>query len=251
MPDGGRFRLDDKVAVVTGAARGIGKACALALADAGAHVVIVDRLAEASATASEIITRGGTGESSLCDITDVAQVASFFDHLPRLDVLVNNAGTNIPEPFLRVSERSLDTMVLLNVRATFLVSQHAARLMVASQRGGAIVNVTSQLGHVGMAGRSVYTMTKHALEGLTKAMALELAPDGIRVNAVAPTFVETPMAANFFADAAFRQLVLDRIPLGRIGDPIDVAGAVVFLASPAASLVTGASLLVDGGWTAQ
>jgi NAD(P)-dependent dehydrogenase (short-subunit alcohol dehydrogenase family) len=178
-------------------------------------------------------------------------VASFFDHLPRLDVLVNNAGTNIPEPFLRVSERSLDTMVLLNVRATFLVSQHAARLMVASQRGGAIVNVTSQLGHVGMAGRSVYTMTKHALEGLTKAMALELAPDGIRVNAVAPTFVETPMAANFFADAAFRQLVLDRIPLGRIGDPIDVAGAVVFLASPAASLVTGASLLVDGGWTAQ
>jgi NAD(P)-dependent dehydrogenase (short-subunit alcohol dehydrogenase family) len=251
MLSGSRFRLDGKMAVVTGGARGIGHACALRLADAGAHVLVVDRLAEASVTADEIVEQGGIGEASLCDITDPVQVSSFFGGLPGIDILVNNAGTNLPEPFLEVTEESLDTLLMLNVRATFLFSQVAARLMVGSGRGGAMVNVTSQLGHVGMAGRCVYTMTKHAIEGLTKALAVELASDGIRVNAVAPTFVETPMTAGFFADPKFRETVLERIPLGRLGNPIDVADAVVFLASPAASLVTGASLLVDGGWTAQ
>jgi NAD(P)-dependent dehydrogenase (short-subunit alcohol dehydrogenase family) len=164
---------------------------------------------------------------------------------------VNAAGTNIPEPFLQVSERSLDALLEVNVKGTFLAAQAAARRMVAGGRGGAIVNLSSQMGHVGAAGRSVYCATKHAVEGLTKALAVELAPHGIRVNSVAPTFVETPMTAPFLADEAFRAEVTGRIPLGRIGTVSDVTGAVVFLASPAACLVTGTSLVVDGGWTAQ
>jgi NAD(P)-dependent dehydrogenase (short-subunit alcohol dehydrogenase family) len=164
---------------------------------------------------------------------------------------VNAAGTNIPEPFLDVDEAAFDALVAVNMKGTFLAAQAAARRMVAAGNGGAIVNLSSQMGHVGAARRSVYCATKHAVEGLTKALAVELAPHGIRVNAVAPTFVETPLTAPFLADDAFRAEVLDHIPLGRIGTVADVAGAVVFLASPAAALITGASLLVDGGWTAR
>ena len=176
--------------------------------------------------------------------------------MPALDVLVNNAGSNIPEPFIEVSEEHLDRLLALNVRAAFLAAQAAAKKMLESperkSRGGAIVNMSSQMGHVGAVNRSVYCLTKHALEGLTKAMALELAAHGIRVVSIAPTFVETPLYQRMTeAKPEFAQWVRERIPAGSVGQPEDVAAAVVFAASPAASLMTGTSLVIDGGWTAQ
>jgi NAD(P)-dependent dehydrogenase (short-subunit alcohol dehydrogenase family) len=204
---------------------------------------------------SQITGAGGRARVIVCDVTDIHQFGSAVDRLDRLDILINNAGMNIPEPFVDVSEEHLDQMLALNVRAAFLVAQTAARKMIKAQdgvkTGGVIINISSQMGHVGAERRTVYCMTKHAIEGLTKAMAVELAPNNIRVNAIAPTFLETPMTASFFADTEFRNWVLSRIPLGRIGRMEEVAGAVVFLASPAASLITGTSLLIDGGWTAR
>ena len=202
-----------------------------------------------------IIKGGGRAKILVCDVTDSKQFGSEVDRLERLDILVNNAGMNIPEPFVEVSESHLDKMLALNVRAAFLVAQAAIRKMLEAPdravKGGIIINVSSQMGHVGAERRTVYCMTKHAIEGLTKAMAIELAPNNIRVNAIAPTFLETPMTASFFADPEFRNWVMSRIPLGRIGRLEEVAGAIVFLASPAASLITGTSLLIDGGWTAR
>jgi NAD(P)-dependent dehydrogenase (short-subunit alcohol dehydrogenase family) len=238
------FRLDGRAAVVTGAGRGIGRACALALAAAGADVVAVSR------TRSDLETLGPQLRPAVCDVTDSQRVRELFAGLDRVDVLVAAAGTNVPEPLLNVDERHLDALLALNVRATFVTLQTAARRMAVGA-GGSIVLLSSQMGHVGAPLRSVYCATKHAVEGLTKAAAVELAPLGVRVNAVAPTFVETPMTAPFLADAAFRAEVEAQIPLGRLGQPEDVAGAAVYLASDAAALVTGASLRVDGGWTAR
>ena len=190
-------------------------------------------------------------QSAVCDVTDSRQVEEAVDFLEQVDILVNNAGTNVPEPFLEVSEDNLDRMLAVNVKGVFLVAQAAARCMVERGEGGSIINISSQMGHVGAPRRTVYCATKHAVEGLTKAMAVELAPHDVRVNSVAPTFVETPMTKPFLEDEAFREDTLSRIPLGRLGRVEDVTGAVLFLASPAAGLITGASLLVDGGWTAQ
>jgi NAD(P)-dependent dehydrogenase (short-subunit alcohol dehydrogenase family) len=244
--------VTERVAVVTGAGRGIGRGCALALAEAGADVVAIARTRhEVERVADEVEALGRGARAVVCDVTNARRLDRIMRSLERIDILVNAAGTNVPAPFLDVDERSLDALLAVNVKGTFLATQAAARRMLAAKAGGAIVNVSSQMGHVGAPNRSVYCATKHAVEGLTKALAVELAPHGIRVNAVAPTFVETPMTEPFLADEAFRGDVLGRIPLGRIGDVKDVAGAVVFLASRAASLITGASLLVDGGWTAQ
>ena len=203
----------------------------------------------------DITGAGGRAKVLVCDVTNVHQFGPEIDRLERLDILVNNAGMNIPEPFIDVSEAHLDEMLTLNVRAAFLAAQAAARKMIEAPdralNAGVIINISSQMGHVGAERRTVYCMTKHAIEGLTKAMAIELAPNNIRVNAIAPTFLETPMTASFFADAEFRNWVLSRIPLGRIGRMEEVAGAIVFLASQAASLITGTSLVIDGGWTAR
>jgi NAD(P)-dependent dehydrogenase (short-subunit alcohol dehydrogenase family) len=201
--------------------------------------------------AAEVGALGRRAVCLPCDVTDVAAVSDAVGGLEAVDVLVNSAGTNIPEPFADVSEEHLDSVVALNVKGTFVVSQAVVRRMIGAGRGGSIVHVSSQMGHVGAPNRSVYCMTKHAMEGLTKAMAVELAPHAIRVNAVGPTFVETPMTRKFFENAEFLSWVEARIPLGRLGQVGEVTGAVVFLASPAASLITGASLVIDGGWTAQ
>jgi len=245
------FRLDGKTALVTGAGRGIGRAIALALAAAGAELILVSRTpSELDEAAREIASHGGKARALPFDVTDSAAVREAFAGLGRLDILVNNAGLNRPQPFLKVDEGTLDLLLGLNVRAAFLVAQAAARLMVANG-GGVIINMSSQMGHVGSAlNRTVYVMTKHAVEGLTKAMAVELAPKGVRVVSIAPTFVLTPLTQPFFDDPETRKWILDRIPIGRGGTVEEVASAVVFLASPAASLVTGSSLLVDGGWTA-
>jgi NAD(P)-dependent dehydrogenase (short-subunit alcohol dehydrogenase family) len=245
-------RLDGLVGVVTAAGRGLGRGCAAALADAGAEVVLVSRTeGELEALATEIRARGGKARALVCDLLDAREITQRIEGLERIDILVNSAGGNIPEPFVQVTEENLDRILDLNVRAAFLVAQAAARAMIAGGRGGSVINMSSQMGHVGAPNRTVYCMTKHALEGLTKAMAVELAPHKIRVNAIGPTFIVTPMTRPFFENQVFRAETLASIPLGRLGEVEDIMGAIVFLASPAAALITGASLTIDGGWTAR
>ena len=213
-------------------------------------VLLARNAKQLSELAREISADGGNARALTCDLTRAAEVQEIFRTLERCDVLVNNAGTNHPQPFLDVDLKTLDELLALNVRSMFVTAQAAARVM-ARARSGVIINMSSQMGHIGAPNRSVYCMTKHAIEGLTKAMAVELGPLGIRVNTVAPTFIETPMTQPFLADQTFRGEALKKIPLGRIGTIDEVVAAVTFLASPAASLITGTSLRVDGGYTAQ
>jgi NAD(P)-dependent dehydrogenase (short-subunit alcohol dehydrogenase family) len=250
------FQLEGRTAFVTGAGRGIGRACALALAQAGAEVWLAARSpGELDDVATEIRAGGGQAHPVALDVTDAAAVRAALARIPVLDVLVNNAGTNTPQPFLEVSEENLDFLLNLNIRAMFLVAQAAARKMLEhpqrKQRGGAIINMSSQMGHVGQTLRSVYVMAKHALEGLTKTAALELGPHNIRVVSIAPTVIDTPLVAERIRTPDFAERVLSRIPLGRVGQPEEVAATVLFAASPAASLLTGSSILVDAGFTAQ
>ena len=250
------FSLEGRTALVTGAGRGIGQTIALGLAEAGADIVAMSRSAtELKAVADNVRALGRDATTVVCDVTDTAAMQHAISGLVKLDILVNNAGTNIPESFLEVKEESLDTLLTLNVRAAFLVAQAAANRMLKDtdrdERGGAIVHISSQLGHVSLIDRSVYSMTKHAVEGMNKAMATELATSGIRVNAVAPTWVETPMTGPALADPKFREFILSCVPMGHLAQMRDITGAVVFLCSPAAAMITGTSLLVDGGWTAR
>ena len=244
----GSTTLDGRVSLVTGAGRGIGRACALALARAGSDVIAVAR------TSAELDQLESEGDGRIRGWREDVTADGFcarVEALERLDILLNNAGMNRPLPIQDVDTATLDRMLQLNVRSVYRTSQAAVRVFLRNDRGGCIVHMSSQMGHVGAAGRTVYCLTKHAVEGLTKAMAVELAPRRIRVNSVAPTFIETPMTQPMFEDPAFRQSVLESIPLGRLGQVEDVVGAVMYLVSPAASLVTGHSLRVDGGWTAR
>ena len=246
------FRLDGKRALVTGAGRGIGLAAASALADAGAHVTLVSRTRNEIEQAADAIRARGQGADALVlDVTDLAAVQAAVAAAEPFNVLVNNAGTNRPKLLLDVTIEDFDAIMDLNVRSAYFVAQAVARRLIEAKQPGSIVNISSQMGHVGGARRTVYCASKHAMEGFTKAMAIELAPHKIRVNTVGPTFIETPLTRPFFQNEAFRKDVLAKIKLGRIGQVEDLTGAIVFLASDASSLMTGSALVVDGGWTAE
>jgi NAD(P)-dependent dehydrogenase (short-subunit alcohol dehydrogenase family) len=243
------FRLDGRRALVTGGGRGIGLAAAAALAAAGAHVTLAARTGqEIEDAASAIRARGGEAETLVLDVTDVEAAA--VTAIP-FQVLVNNAGMNRPAYLADVKVEDFDAIFALNVRAAFFIAQAVALRLIKAQLPGSIINISSQMGHVGAARRSVYCASKHAMEGFTKAMAIELAPHNIRVNSLGPTFIETPMTRPYFENEAFRDEVLAKIKLGRLGQLDEITWAIVFLASDASSLMTGAALVLDGGWTAE
>lgn len=246
------FRLDGRRALVTGAGRGIGLAAVAALAESGAHVTLVARSqAEIEAGASAIIAEGGSADALCLDVGDPQAVREALAGREPYDILVNNAGTNRPAPFTEVSVEDFDAIMGLNVRAAFFVAQAVAARLIEAGKPGSIIHMSSQMGHVGGARRTVYCASKHALEGLTKAMAVDLAPYRIRVNTICPTFIETPMTKPFLEAPAFRADVLSKIKLGRIGQVEDLMGAIVLLAGDGASLMTGSSVVIDGGWTAD
>jgi NAD(P)-dependent dehydrogenase (short-subunit alcohol dehydrogenase family) len=246
------FRLDGKRALVTGGGRGIGLTAASALAEAGAHVTLLARTkTEIEEAAAAIRARGDKADALALDVTDVEAVKRAIAAAAPFNVLVNNAGMNRPKMLPDVTVDDFDTVMALNVRAAFFMAQAVAMRLLAAKQPGSIINISSQMGHVGAARRTVYCASKHAMEGFTKAMAIELAPHNIRVNSLGPTFLETPMTRPFFENKAFRDEVLSKIKLGRLGQLEELTGAIVFLASDASSLMTGSALVLDGGWTAE
>ena len=250
------YNLKNKTAVISGAGKGLGRACAIALAEAGANLVIISRtkkdLDEVSRKVKKLRVQC---RSYVCDITNYNEIKEIINKQTKIDILVNNAGNNIPEHFTKVKTKNMEYLVKINTIATFNLAQLCALKMIKSKNrkktGGAIVNMSSQMGHVGGPIRSVYNMNKWGLEGLTKGMSLDLAKYNIRVNTVCPTFVVTPMTKKFLKNKKFKRETLNNIPLGRFAELSEISSAVVFLASDAASMITGTSLLVDGGWTAK
>ena len=251
LPRTPSFRLDGCKALVTGAGRGIGLAAASALADAGADVCLLARTeTEVSAVAEALCARGDAATAFAIDVTDTAAITQLISEQGPFHILVNNAGTNRPAPCVDYTETDYDDVMALNVRSVYFTTRAVARGLVAAGLEGSIINISSQMGHVGGVGRTVYCASKHALEGFTKALAWELGESGIRVNTLCPTFIETPMTEPMLEDKTFMDRVLSQIALGRLGQVEDLMGAVVYLASDASRLVTGSALMVDGGWTA-
>ncbi len=237
--------------MVTGASRGIGFAGAVALAEAGAHVVLAARGAdEVKARAAEIIAVGGSAEAMVLDVNDLVEVERLVAASGPFDILFNNAGASRPASMLDTTPADYDHVMNVNLRGAYFVAKTVASGMVAAGRGGSIIHTSSQMGHVGGIDRTVYAASKHAIEGLTKSMAIELGPHGIRVNSIGPTFIRTELTEKTLSDPARHAWIMSKIKLGRVGEIEDIMGAVVFLASDAAALITGTSLLIDGGWTA-
>ena len=243
-----KINLKNKIALVTGAGKGIGKACAIALAEAGAKVIILSRTKSDLVNVSKIIKRTkGSSKSFVCDVTQVEEFKNILKKISRLDILVNNAGNNRPEHFTEVKQENMEYLTNLNMKAAFNVAQLCSQKMVEAKNrkkiGGSIIHMSSQLGKVGCEGRNVYNMNKFGIEGLARGMAVELA--------ACPTFVETPMVKKFFKNKKFKNKMVKNIPLGRVAKESDVATAVAFLAAESSEMITGTSLIVDGGWTAQ
>ena len=251
-----KINLKNKTALVTGAGKGLGKACAIALAEAGAKVIILSRTKSDLDKVSKIIKKTkGSSKSFICDVTKPEEFNKILQKITQLDILVNNAGNNRPEHFTKVTQENMDYLTNLNMKAAFNVAQLCSQKMVKAKNrkkiGGSIIHMSSQLGKVGCEGRNVYNMNKFGIEGLARGMAVELAKYSIRVNTVCPTFVETPMVKKFFKNKNFKKQMLKNIPLGRVAKESDVATAVAFLAADSSEMITGTSLVVDGGWTAQ
>lgn len=245
------LRLDGKRALVSGAGRGIGLAAATALADAGAHVTLAARTAaEIDAAADALIAAGGQAEALALDVTEIAAMEAAVAAAGPFDILINNAGTNRPKTMAETTIDDYDAIMGLNVRAAYFVDRAVTNGMIAAGRPGSILHISSQMGHVGGPNRTVYCASKFAIEGLTKAMAIEFAPHGIRVNSIGPTFTDTPLARASLKDPEVIAFIMSKIKLGRIGRVEDLMGAIVFLSSDAAAMITGAALLIDGGWTA-
>jgi len=250
------FNLNNKIALVTGAGKGIGKASAIALAEAGANLIILSRTKkDLLGVQKKIFSFGRKCKIYECDLLNSSELSYIFSKITKIDILVNNAGTNRPAHFTKIKRKDMEYMVDLNLKAAFQVAQLSANIMLQNKKrkniGGSIINMSSQLGKVGAPIRSIYNMTKFGIEGLTKGMALDLASKNIRVNSICPTFVETPMVKKFFLDKKFKDKTLKNIPLGRFAKESDIATAVVYLASNASSMMTGSSLVIDGGWTAK
>lgn len=252
LPTAPSFRLDGKRALVAGASSGIGLGAAAALADAGAHVICAARKADQlNAVTEAIMAKGGSAEALSLDVTDTKAVAAAISGLGDLHVFVNSTGLARHTPALDTSEQDFDAVAAINWKAAHFSAREVARLMIANKHGGSIITISSQMGHVGGIDRAVYAASKHAVEGMTKAMAIEWAPHGIRVNTICPTFIRTPLTEQTFANPERVKWIESKIKLGRVGEVEDIMGAVVFLASEAASLITGTHLIVDGGWTAD
>ncbi len=252
LPRTPSFSLDGSRALVTGAGRGIGLGCAAALASAGAEVTLVARTeTEITEVATAIIAAGGKARTLVLDVLDIAATkAAIKEHGP-FDILVNNAGTNRPKPIWEVTEEDFDAVLDLNLKSAYFVSQAVASGLIEAGKSGSLIHISSQMGQVGGPNRSLYCSSKWALEGLNKTLALDLAPHGIRSNCIAPTFIETPMTKPFFENKAFLDHVLSKIKLGRLGQVEDLMGAIVFLASDASAMMTGSTMTIDGGWTAD
>ena len=248
-----KINLKNKYALVTGAGKGLGRGCSIALAEAGATVIGLSRTqSDLNKLQKDIKKVKGKLIKVNCDVMNFKDLNEKLKKIKIIDILVNNAGTNIPEPFEKIKQDSMNYLVDLNLKAAFNVAQIVVKKMLKNKkRSGSIINMSSQLGHVGMTGRNIYSMTKFGIEGLTKGMGVELASKNIRVNTVAPTFVETPMVKRFFKNKKFKKLALGNIPLGKAAKESDVATAVCFLASDAAAMITGTSILIDGGWIAK
>ncbi len=252
LPPPPNFSLTGKRALVAGATSGIGLACASALAAQGANVTLAARSSERlTALAKEFADHDWATQTLTLDVANVAATEAAISNSGPYDILVNSAGLARHSPSLETTEDDFDAVNQLNFRGAYFLTRAVASGLVASGKPGSLINITSQMGQVGGIDRAVYCGTKHAVEGFTKAMAIEWGPHAIRVNTIAPTFIRTPLTEQTFSNPERRAWIEEKIKLGRIGELGDITGAVVYLASDASSLVTGTSLLVDGGWTAD